>query len=329
MNVRKHLSLFFKEHLWVILLFLISSILSVAILSVKQGGTIGDILYYSCLPVVMLVLVLFYRLYVTWNYYELLLTKSDKIDDYILPDKKAASNKSIQQLLLRIRRLYNGERLEKESWKKSQQLMIYQWVHQVKTPLSVINMIAQNHKNDADYQKIAKMEREIQYDLNQILSMYRLEQMENDFVAEKINLYETVRSSVNDLKNSFIENGIYPKMNIPKDLYVYTDKKWMGIVFYQLLTNAIKYSPANASVCLEATQENETVFLSVTDQGCGISKEDINRIFELFFTGENGRQYGESSGIGLYMVKRILDYLGHTIKVESSLNEGSRFTIKF
>ena len=120
-----------------------------------------------------------------------------------------------------------------------------------------------------------------------------------------------------------------PKLHVDENLIVYSDYKWLSFVIYQLLTNAIKYSDNGKSVFIKAYNEDKKIILSIEDEGCGITKDDIPRIFELFFTGENGRLYGESSGLGLYMVKQILDYLGHSIKVESDIKIGSKFKIIF
>lgn len=120
-----------------------------------------------------------------------------------------------------------------------------------------------------------------------------------------------------------------PKLHVDENLIVYSDYKWLSFVIYQLLTNAIKYSDNGKSVFIKAYNEDKKIILSIEDEGCGITKEDIPRIFELIFHRENGRLYGESSGLGLYMVKQILDYLGHSIKVESDIKIGSKFKIIF
>ena len=140
------------------------------------------------------------------------------------------------------------------------------------------------------------------------------------------NLYELFCN-----ENKKIEEFLlyFPKLHVDENLIVYSDYKWLSFVIYQLLTNAIKYSDNGKSVFIKAYNEDKKIILSIEDEGCGITKEDIPRIFELFFTGENGRLYGESSGLGLYMVKQILDYLGHSIKVESDIKIGSKFKIIF
>lgn len=110
---------------------------------------------------------------------------------------------------------------------------------------------------------------------------------------------------------------------------VYSDSKWLRFVLYQLLTNALKYSNEGGKIIICAENMGDSAVLHIQDEGCGIDPRDIRRIYDLFFTGQNGRQRGESSGLGLYMVKQILDYLGHTIEVQSEVGKGSTFTICF
>ena len=110
---------------------------------------------------------------------------------------------------------------------------------------------------------------------------------------------------------------------------MYSDSKWLRFVLYQLLTNALKYSDGGKTIVVRAYRTQAASVLSVEDEGCGIQPEDIPRIFDLFFTGQNGRLRGESTGLGLYMVKQIVEYLGHSIQVESSVGKGSKFRIIF
>ena len=110
---------------------------------------------------------------------------------------------------------------------------------------------------------------------------------------------------------------------------VYSYSKWLRFVLYQLLTNALKYSDAGSAIVVKAYDTPSDIVLCVEDSGCGIAPEDLPRIFDLFFTGQNGRLRGESSGLGMYMVKQILDDLGHSIQVTSSPGKGSRFQVLF
>ena len=160
-------------------------------------------------------------------------------------------------------------------------------------------------------------------------SLYKLDAMENDFHAERVSLRQAAKDSINELKSSFIERGIFPKLEAEEQLVVYSDSKWLRFVLYQLLTNALKYSDAGSAIVVKAYDTPSDIVLCVEDSGCGIAPEDLPRIFDLFFTGQNGRLRGESSGLGLYMVKQILDDLGHSIQVTSSPGKGSRFQVLF
>lgn len=159
--------------------------------------------------------------------------------------------------------------------------------------------------------------------------MYKLDAIQNDFHVERVSLRQIAKDSINELKSSFIEKGVFPKLDVEEHLMVYSDSKWLRFVLHQLLTNALKYSDSGKTIAVRAYTTQEAVVLSVEDSGCGIQPEDIPRIFDLFFTGQNGRLRGESTGLGLYMVKQILDYLGHSIQVDSTVGVRSKFQISF
>ncbi len=165
--------------------------------------------------------------------------------------------------------------------------------------------------------------------MDQVLNMYKLDAIQNDFHVERVSLRQIAKDSINELKSSFIEKGVFPKLDVEENLMVYSDSKWLRFVLHQFLTNALKYSDSGKTIVVRAYTTQETVVLSVEDSGCGIQPEDIPRIFDLFFTGQNGRLRGESTGLGLYMVKQILDYLGHSIQVDSTVGVGSKFQISF
>ena len=98
---------------------------------------------------------------------------------------------------------------------------------------------------------------------------------------------------------------------------------------YQIVNNAIKYSDPNKQVSFEVIYRGEHWQLGITNEGVGIASYDRSKIFELFYTGENGRCYGESTGVGLYMTKNIIDFLGHKITVESVPGKCTTFWIIF
>ena len=96
-----------------------------------------------------------------------------------------------------------------------------------------------------------------------------------------------------------------------------------------MLHNAVKYSDAASTIEVGATASDAGVTLSIVDHGIGIRERDLPRIFDLYFTGSNGRDHDQSSGIGLYVAKHVLDELGHGIEVESKLGAGTCMRITF
>lgn len=326
----KHIRLFLEDHLWIILLFLAAPVaLPVFYLVIIKQSVESAWLYYCFLALFILFCFLLFRFYTTWNLYELYCSEKAEMEDFLLHSPKGLEERRYQKLMLEFYRQYFAKLSSMEDERKQNKLMIYRWVHQLKTPLSVIRLIAQKNGYQADYKKISQSAAQIQYDLDQVLNMYKLDAIQNDFHVEKVSLRQIAKDSINELKSSFIEKGIFPKLDVEEQLMVYSDSKWLRFVLHQLLTNALKYSDAGQTIIVRTYTTQAALVLSVEDNGCGIQPEDIPRIFDLFFTGQNGRLRGESTGLGLYMVKQILDYLGHSLQVESTVGVGSKFQISF
>lgn len=329
-KIGKHIRLFLADHLWMILLFLAAPVALPVFYLVVVAQTVGLVwLYYCFLALFVLICFLLYRLYATWNLYELFCSDKADMEDFLLHAPKSREEGNYQKLMLTFYRRYLSKLSDIEDAKKQNKLMIYRWVHQLKTPLSVIQLITQKNGYQADYKKISQSAAQMQYDLDQVLNMYKLDAIENDFHAERIALRQIAKDSINELKASFIARNIFPKLDAAEQLVVYSDSKWLRFVLHQLLTNALKYSDAGKTITVRAYTTQTATVLSIEDEGCGIQPEDIPRIFDLFFTGQNGRLRGESTGLGLYMVKQILDYMGHTIQVDSTIGAGSKFQIFF
>ncbi|NKI23137.1 HAMP domain-containing histidine kinase [Paenibacillus dendritiformis] len=217
-------------------------------------------------------------------------------------------------------------------WERKQQehlAFMNQWVHQMKTPLSVIELITQ----DAEDPKLASISEEadqMKRGLEMVLYMARLETFEHDFHVEKKSLRDIVHEVVHENKRYFIRSYVYPDIQIDPELTVETDVKWLRFVLQQIVTNAIKYSAGSRTkVTATAYTEGRAVVLEVTDRGAGIPKQDVKRVFQPFFTGENGRKYKESTGMGLYLAKEIIGKLNHEIELESEEGQGTTVRIIF
>lgn len=326
----RHIRFFLADHMWIILLFLAAPVaFPVFYLIVVKQSIQWEWLYYCFLSLFLLLCFLVYRFYATWHLYELFSGEKAAMEDFLLYRPRSREEKRYQKLMHAMYRQYLAKLHTMEDEKKQNKILIYRWVHQLKTPLSVIRLIAQKNEYQADFKKISQSAGQIQYDLDQMLNLYKLDAIQNDFHAERVSLHQIAKDSINALKSSFIERGIFPKLEADEKLFVYSDAKWLRFVLYQLLTNGLKYSDTGKVITIHGYETQTAVLLSVEDEGCGIQPEDLPRIFDLFFTGQNGRMRGESTGLGLYMVKQILDYLGHTIQVDSTVGVGSKFLISF
>jgi signal transduction histidine kinase len=216
---------------------------------------------------------------------------------------------------------------------------VVQWVHHMKTPVSVIDLLAQEALQQMpstveERKLVASVVEEadrMTRGLEMMLYTARLDKFEIDLHLKKIPLHELIRAVVNAHKRLCIRHSIFPR--IDGEAWVETDEKWMTFVMNQFVSNAIKYSknkPGTKTIVfhLEASVESG-VKLTVTDEGIGIAPHDMPRIFDPFFTGENGRAAGESTGMGLYLAKQVCNRLGHGLSATSDLGVGTTFTVTF
>ncbi|MED2941801.1 sensor histidine kinase [Bacillus swezeyi] len=214
-----------------------------------------------------------------------------------------------------------------------------QWIHHMKTPVSVISLLIQDGKKQSDIQHIRLLLNDIEeenerfrYGLDMMLHMARLDHFSIDLKAEKIDVVQLLRDIINEEKRQFIKRRIFPKLKTADDsVYIYSDQKWLRVVFQQIVYNALKYSPQNKGAeieCLVEKKEDRTA-ISIIDRGIGIPAHDLPRVFDPFFTGENGRTQKEATGMGLYLSKEICRHLGHELSAASEPGKETAITVTF
>ena len=174
----RHLKCFFLDHLWVILLFLAAPTFIVTVyLTVINENPGGAWWYYVLLSLFVLFCFLLYRLYSTWDFYEILCDEDKAMEDFLIREPKGREEQHYRELVEQQHRIYLSRITRLEEQQKQSKVMIYRWVHQLKTPLSVIRLISENKKGDSDFSKIAHSASQIQYDLDQVLNMYKLDEI--------------------------------------------------------------------------------------------------------------------------------------------------------
>lgn len=195
------------------------------------------------------------------------------------------------------------------------------WVHQIKTPIASMRLHLQN-EDTVLARKLSNDLFRIEQYVEMVLTFLRLDSGSTDYVIKEYDLNTILKQAVKKFASEFISRKLR-LIYEPFHVTVVTDEKWLSFVIEQVLSNALKYTPAGSiTITLEPDKK-----LCIRDTGIGIAPEDIPRIFENGFTGYNGRSDKKASGIGLYLCKRICTNLGHSIKAESVLGEGTVITV--
>ena len=329
MKDKNALKLFVRDNISLFLIILLTQVIFFGFLFYIKGIRFEETVYFSFLVFFVLVLFFLVRFYKIGRVYGKLLLKSELLNDYLIDEPRSRLEENYNLMIEEMIENNNKREIMQKQDKKLQKVMVYRFVHQMKTPVSVLKLILEKHSEEGEYKKIGRNINALEYNLNQMLDVYRLEEFKNDFVSEKVMLKNVCKDCINGLKDYFIASQIYPKLDIDDDIYVYSDSKWLKLIIHQLLINAIKYSDNGQSVTVRAKKEEDRVILSVIDEGIGIENADLRNIFELFYIGKNGRNNADSSGIGLYIVKRVTEYLGHKTEVESEVGKGTTVRIIF
>ena len=194
------------------------------------------------------------------------------------------------------------------------------WIHEVKIPIATSKMIIENNKNEATRSIDEELDKIEDY-TEQALFYARSNAVEKDYIITKSNLKEIVNGAILKNKSTLLNKKVTLKLeDLEKE--VYTDSKWATFIINQIIQNAIKYAKENEKkIEISAKQKNDKVILYIKDNGIGIKKGEITRVFEKGFTGENGRIIGQkSTGIGLYLCKKLCDKLGMGIELNSVQN---------
>ena len=191
-------------------------------------------------------------------------------------------------------------------------------------------MVIENNKNEVT-KSINEELQKIENYIEQALFYARSNTVEKDYYIKKSSLKEIVNENIKKNKNVLIQEKI--SLNIHDlDLEVNTDTKWIGFILNQIIGNSLKYKKQNKNLELEiyAKQGKQNVVLYIKDNGIGIKKGEITRVFEKGFTGTNGRLIGKkSTGIGLYLCKKLCDKLGIGLELDSIENKRTEVRIVF
>ena len=232
-----------------------------------------------------------------------------------LPPVRDALDATYQQLVQTLQAQISTLNMQRQRERRDMVDYYLLWAHQIKTPIAAMHLLLQDGRLDREALR-AELFKTEQY-VQMVLSYLRLDSESNDLVLHSCALDDVVRQALRNYSCIFIQKKLPLKFEAG-GTKVLSDEKWLLFVIEQLLSNALKYTNSGA---IRVQTEGER--LCIQDTGIGIRPEDLPRVFEKGFTGYNGRAEKKSTGIGLYLCKRVCDLLGHRLSLISAPGQGT------
>ena len=326
MNGKQYL----KNQLPVILINLLG-MLALALFLIASGNSIQTVLFILVVWLIVLASCLLFFYFSRKKYLNKLLDMTEELEErYLLPEIMQEPEKADEQVFYQIMKMAEKSMLERigevQRERKEYKEYIEQWIHEVKTPITAIKLICENNRCSFTRDLMVELEN-INRFTEQALYYARSEHTENDYSVREIRLSNVVHGAIADNKYLLRQNNVTVTVD-NVEYSIYSDDKWLRFILDQLISNAVKYRIDQPVLHFSAVKENDRVILSVGDNGIGIPQSDLPRIFEKGFTGQNGRTIHSSTGIGLYLCKRLCDKLGIGISA-SSEGKGTTISLSF
>lgn len=324
---------FFKEKILTIIVLLIA-LISCDIILMVYNVKFSTMLYIAIVPIVCYFICIIIEYNIKNNFYKDLKEKLNGLEDkYLISELIDNPNFVEGDILKEILQETNKSMIENvnkykylsEDYKEYIEL----WIHEIKIPIAASKMIIENNKSKQMKSIDEELEKVENY-VEQALFYARSNIVEKDYFISKSNLEKIVNTSILKNKNVLLSNKVNVEIsNVNKD--VYTDSKWVVFILNQIIQNSIKYMNKDTkTIKIFAEEKKEKVILYIQDNGMGVKKGEITRVFEKGFTGENGRIIGKkSTGIGLYLCKKLCDKLGLGIEFNSEKDVGTEVRLIF
>lgn len=325
---------FLKEKI-IGLVLLIFAIITIEILLMIYSFDNFIKIYIPLVIIIAYIIGLLYEYFIKKKYYITLQNTLEQLDEkYLITEimktpnfvEGKLLNEILEQVDKNMHEQVNKYKYLQEDYKEYIEL----WIHEIKLPLATSKMIVENNKN-----KVTKSIEEeldsIENYIEQALYYARSNTVEKDYYIKKCNLREIVNESIKKNKTSLIEEKV--EINIHDlDNIVNTDSKWIIFILNQIIQNSVKYRNKEVipSIEIYSLPKKDNTILYIKDNGIGIKKGEITRVFDKGFTGSNGRLSSKkSTGIGLYLCKKLCKKLGMAIEINSIENEGTEIRLVF
>lgn len=310
---------YLKNQLPCILIHLLG-MLALALFLMASGNPIQTVLFILAVWLMVLALWLLLSYFARRKHLNQLLDMTEQLEQrYLLPEIMQKPERADDQVFYQIMKMAEKSMLEQigevQRERKEYKEYIEQWIHEVKTPITAMKLICENNRCSFTRDLMAELEN-INRFTEQALYYARSEHTEKDYSVREICLLDVVHGAIADSKYLLRQNNVTVTVE-DMEYSIYSDDKWVRFILDQIISNAVKYRTSQPVLHFFAVKESDRIILSVEDNGIGIPQSDLPRIFEKGFTGQNGRTIHSSTGIGLYLCKRLCDKLGIGISVRS------------
>ncbi len=266
-------------------------------------------------------------------YYQDLLTKLENLDRKLLIAEMIepagfCEGAILYDILKLCNKSMNDEIGRYSAMQKEYREYIEMWVHEIKTPIASAKLIAENNRSE-EMESVQEELDKIEGFVEQALYYSRSNNVEKDYLITAFPLEQPVRMAVRRHAKELIARKISVRTENLGPV-VYCDSKWIQFILEQIIANSIQYAGAvSPQIVIAGERREHSVRLTVRDNGIGIAPKDLGRVFEKGFTGGNGRSYGKSTGMGLYLCKKLCDKLSLGIGISSGAGEGTGVWVEF
>ena len=245
----------------------------------------------------------------------------------LLEEPDFAEAEILCQILKQVTKAMNDEIASYKISQDEYREYIETWIHEIKIPISCIDLMCKNNRNEIT-KKISEETVRVDSYIEQALYYARSTNVASDYSIKRLSLDSLVKTALKKHSKQLIGCGAQVTLD-NLDYTVYADEKWLDFIIGQVIANSIKYKKDGLTLCFFADENQENIVLSMGDNGTGISENDLGRVFEKGFTGENGRAFAKSTGIGLYLCRELCKKMYLGIEVQSREGQGTTIKIIF
>ena len=207
------------------------------------------------------------------------------------------------------------------------------WAHEIKTPISLLTFLMDNHRGELPEdvsRKLDYVRNQMQEYVNQMLYYARLKSAGKDYLFEPLSLAECCEEVLENYRPLLEEKGFQVQQDLGEVL-VLSDRRGLDFLVSQFISNSIKYCRASGipELWLEARKEEESIFFCIKDNGIGVRSSEVPFLFEKGFTGDTGTMRRKATGMGLYLAKEIADDLKISLDIRTEWQKGFEITLRF